>query len=183
VVPVEYAHAGGVAAARYLKQAEFPLQCKKQVAPDAFQTYGFKGNLPLELRAETGRVLSIWDDAGWGHVVARDKRGGYFRDDLADAVAEMIVDRWRPEPPPAWVTCVPSLTHPNLVADLARRVAERLQLPFVAAVKKVKANEPQKRQQNRYHQCLNLDGVFEVAPYAPRGQVLLLTMFSTRAGP
>jgi ATP-dependent DNA helicase RecQ len=86
----------------------------------------------------------------------------------------MIRDRWRPVPAPTWVTCVPSLNHPELVPDLARRVADRLRLPFVSAVIKVRANEPQKLQQNRFHQCANLDGVFEVTPEVRPGPVLLL---------
>ena len=62
----------------------------------------------------------------------------------------------------------------RLVPDLARRVAERLQLPFVSAVVKIRANQPQKLQENRYHQCANLDGVFEVTRGARLGPVLLL---------
>ncbi len=46
--------------------------------------------------------------------------------------------------------------------DFARRLAGALQLPFVAAVTKVKDNAPQKEQENRFHQCHNLGGVFAV---------------------
>ena len=86
----------------------------------------------------------------------------------------MVRRRWRPVPAPTWVTCVPSLQHPNLVPILARAVAAQLQLPYVCAVTKVTANEPQKLQENRYHQYANLDGAFDVASDAPRGPVLLL---------
>ena len=86
----------------------------------------------------------------------------------------MVDQRWRPQPRPTWVTCVPSLRHPDLVPDLARRVAAGLGVPFVAAVAKVRANEPQKVQENRFHQCANLDGVFAVAPDVPAGPVLLV---------
>lgn len=44
--------------------------------------------------------------------------------------------------------------------DFARRLAARLNLPFVDAVNK--DNRPQKEQQNRFHQCHNLDGAFSV---------------------
>jgi ATP-dependent DNA helicase RecQ len=86
----------------------------------------------------------------------------------------MIRERWRPDPSPQWVTCVPSRSHPDLVPDFARRIAARLGLPFLAALRKVRDNEPQKLQQNRYHQCRNLDGVFAVAPGIPTGAVLLV---------
>lgn len=161
-------------AALYLKHSEFPLEPRKQVAKDAFPQYGFPYNLPRDLQAEMGKILSRWGDAGWGRLVAEDKHAGRFRDELVAAVGEMVKDRWRPEPPPEWVTCVPSRRHPELVPDFARRLAQRLELPFVDAVQKALDNEPQKLQQNRFHQCRNLDGVFEVIEDVPSGPVLLI---------
>ena len=151
-------------AATFLKHAETPIKPRIQVAANAFEEHGFRGNLPVNLRAQEGRVLSHWGDAGWGRMVAEDKHAGRFRDELVSAAAEMIHERWQPEPFPSWVCCVPSLNHPELVRDFARRLADALGLPFVDVVKKVKANEPQKRQQNRFHQCRNLDGVFVIDP-------------------
>jgi ATP-dependent DNA helicase RecQ len=84
-----------------------------------------------------------------------------FNDDLVRATIEMI-QRWQPDPFPTWVTCVPSHKHPHLVPDFARRLAEGLQIPFVAIVQKVKQNQPQKTMKNSYQQAHNLDGVFEI---------------------
>lgn len=151
-----------------------PLECKKQVARDAFVEYGFRGNLAHNLRAETGRILSRWGDAGWGQVVADDKHRNHFGDELVEAVAEMMHERWQPEPAPEWVTCVPSRNHPDLVPDFARRLAGRLRLPFEPVVTKIRDNEPQKEQQNRFHQCRNLDGVFAIEGPIPEGPVLLV---------
>ncbi len=162
------------AATRFLRQAEVPLECNKQVARESFPIYGWAGNLPLALRAEQGRILSRWADAGWGEVVARDKRDGCFRDGLVQSSAEMIRDRWRPDPRPEWVTCVPSNRHPQLVPDFAGRLAEALSLPYVPAVLKVKDNPPQREQQNRFHQCNNLDGVFAIEGEVGKGAVLLV---------
>ena len=50
----------------------------------------------------------------------------------------------------------------------------RLGLPFLEAVSKVQVSGMQKLQQNSYHQCRNLDGVFEVAPEIPSAPVLLV---------
>lgn len=125
-------------------------------------------------RAEVGRILSRWADAGWGQIVADDKHSGRFRDELVDAVVEMLRDRWQPAPSPTWVTCVPSKNHPTLVPDFAGRLAAALGLPFLPVVTKVKDNEPQKGQQNRFHQCQNLDGVFAIEGEVPSGPVLLL---------
>jgi ATP-dependent DNA helicase RecQ len=174
VVGEGFSHERAVEASLYLKRSEISLECRKQVAPGAFPQYGFKGNLPKELRAGTGRILSRWGDAGWGRLIAEDKHRGHFRDEVVEAVAEMIRDRWRPDPPPAWVACVPSHRHPELVPGFANRLAQRLDLPFVDAVHKVVQNQPQKQQQNRFHQCHNLDGVFEVSDEVPSGPVLLV---------
>ena len=174
VVDESFARETAAAASRFLRQAEVPLECNRQVAKGAFPTYGWSGNLSPEIRARPGRILSRWGDAGWGEVVAKDKRDGRFRDELVQASAELIVDRWQPDPWPEWVTCVPSNRNPALVPDFAKRLAEALSLPYVAAVVKVKDNPPQKEQQNRFHQCHNLDGVFAVEGQIRKGAVLLV---------
>lgn len=79
-----------------------------------------------------------------GRTVADNKHAGRFSDELVEAMAEMIQQRWQPNPAPQWVCCVPSRNHPELVPDFARRLAARLGLPFVDAVSKVKDNQPQK---------------------------------------
>ncbi len=161
-------------AASFLKHAEMVIKPKKQVAANAFIEYDLHGNLSAELQAQEGRVLSRWGDAGWGKIVLDNKHNDHFDDELVDAVAEMIINRWQPEPFPAWVCCVPSLKHLELVPNLAQRLAEKLGLPFVNAVAKIKENQPQKGQQNRFHQCSNLDGVFAIEQPVPDGPVFLV---------
>ena len=174
VISKSFTQESAVRAARFIRHSEFPLRCPVQVAQDSFPNYGFTGNMPLSLRARTGRILSRWGDASWGKVVAEDKKKGHFRDHLVDATVEMIMERWGPDPAPTWVTCVPSRLHPDLVPDFARRVAHALMLPFLPALTKVKDNEPQKLQQNRFHQCINLDGAFEVKMNIPSEPALLI---------
>ena len=161
-------------AGTFLKHAEMVIEPKAQVASNAFLEYGFRGNLPQHLRAQEGRVLSRSGDAGWGRLVADNKHAGRFNDELVDAMVEMIQQRWQPNPAPLWVCCVPSRNHPELVPDFARRLAVRLGLPFIDAISKVKDNQPQKVQQNRFHQCRNLDGAFEVSQRYPGQPVLLV---------
>ncbi|MCX7092235.1 MAG: RecQ family ATP-dependent DNA helicase [Methylobacter sp.] len=152
----------------FLKRTEKIINPRKEIAQsneEAVKTFPVD-KLPRrlgELVAQPGRMLSQWKDAGWGWMVADDKHAGRFRDELVVAMAEMIKG-WQPEPFPSWVCCVPSLNHPELVRDFARRLADALGLPFIDVVKKVKANAPQKLQQNRFHQCRNLDGVFVIDP-------------------
>jgi len=161
-------------AATFTKQAETSIKPKIQVAASAFEVYGFRGNLPKELQAQEGRVLSRWSDAGWGHMVKDDKQANHFRDELVVASAEMIRDHWHPENFPVWVCCVPSLNHPALVPHFARRLAAKLGVPFVDAISQVQENQPQNTQQNRFHQCRNLDGAFRIKTSVPDGSVLLV---------
>ena len=174
VVSKDLSHSRVVEATRILKQAEMPFRSNKQVAVDAFPKYDIRGNIRPEIQASEGRILSRWGDAGWGHVVSKCKREGNIQEDLIQAVIEMILKRWRPEPSPGWVTCVPSVRQPTLVPDFAERIAELLRLPFLRIIDKITNNEPQKSQQNRFHQCKNLDGVFRIAARPPETPVLLV---------
>ncbi|RFZ85258.1 ATP-dependent DNA helicase RecG [Mucilaginibacter terrenus] len=146
----------------FLRNSEFPLEPRKLLITGGLPSYGWGRALPFHLRAEVGRVLSQWEDAGWGGMVATDKHKGHFRDELVDAMEEMIKKRWNPEPAPRWITCVPSNRHPELVSNFARRLGEKLGIPFLPVVVKVKETEPQKAQANSSFQCRNLDGVFGI---------------------
>jgi ATP-dependent DNA helicase RecQ len=174
IFPIQASQENINLAARYLKNSEIPLVLKIQVARDAFPIYGFHSNLPENLRGEEGRILSRWGDAGWGQLVADNKHAGQFDDELVEACAEMIADRWNPVPIPNWVTCVPSNNHPTLVPDFAQRLADRLEIPFRPIIRKIEDNSPQKLMQNRFYQCNNLDGVFCIDPIIDTGSVLLI---------
>lgn len=169
----DFSHEIGLKAAEFLKKSDIVFCPKKQVKSDALIKYGIKGNIKNELRAQEGRILSRWEDAGWGRVVAKDKHAGEFSNQLVDAFVSMI-NKWNPSPSPKWVTCIPSLNHPNLVPDFAQKVANKLNLPFMAAIKKTKQNQPQKTMNNSYHQAKNLDGVFEIDGIIPNTPVLLI---------
>ena len=161
-------------AQEFLHHTEMPIKTKVQVSAGAMPIYGFSGNLPQNLRAEEGRVLSRWGDAVYGRWVADDKHNNHFRDELVQAVAEMIETRWKLRLTPTWLTCVPSLNHPELVPDFAARLADVLGLPFIPCVTKTVHNEAQKAQQNRFHQYRNLDGAFAVTDDVEEGPVILV---------
>ena len=123
--------------------------------------------IPEHLRTEEGRVLCMYGDGGWGDHVARGKyESGRFGDVLVEAAANLIRNKWKPEPAPEWVTCVPSKTHPELVQDFAQRLAAKLDLPFASALRKTRNTEQQKVMQNSAAQVRNLIGVFEVREVA-----------------
>jgi len=157
------------AAQRFLRRSEMSLEPKKQWPLRAFDGYGWRGaKIPEALLASPGRVFCRWRETGWGVRVAAGKAGGRFDDELVTGVVEMMRERWPEAAEVQWVTCVPSLRHPEVVPDFARRVAGALGVPFSPDVIKVRETQPQKEMENRYHQCRNLDGVFEVRAQSPR---------------
>ena len=164
-------------AAIFLKRSYQPVEARKRwPVKDMFEHYPFKGSvIPSELMVSEGRALSLWGDAGWGHMVREDKyQAGRFRDELVDGCIQMM-EAWKPELMPTWVTCIPSLTHPNLVPDFAQRLAGRIGLPFSGCLRKVRPNEQQKTMHNSFKQAKNLDGAFEVDKAAMLvGPVLLV---------
>jgi ATP-dependent DNA helicase RecQ len=129
----------------------------------------------MSLRADTGRVLCLWGDSGWGDEVAHGKyEAGQFSDTLVDAAAALVRDKWQPEPMPAWVTAVPSARRAELVNRFARRLAEKLNLPFAPVLGRAREIRPQKEMQNSVQQVRNLLGAFAVTGAPPPGGVLLV---------
>lgn len=161
-----------IEAQRFLRRMDHPIHPRIQIPPNA-KPYGYSGRLSLEHRASEGRVLSQWGDAGWGSKVKNGKRQGLFGDEIVVAVADMI-GRWKPNPTPEWITCVPSAKNPALVQSFAERLGHRLRLPFRQVLGSTGKSEPQKTQQNSYHQCMNLDGAFEVRGQPLPSPVLLI---------
>ena len=121
---------------------------------------------------EPGRAVCALGDPGLGDLVRRALReGAVFPDRLVDAVVA-LVEEWDPEPVPSWVAAIPRTASPDPVSDFARRLAGRLGLPFVEAVRRVVERPPQRRMNNTFQQTRNLAGAFEVVE--PRdGPVLL----------
>jgi ATP-dependent DNA helicase RecQ len=137
---------------------------KQWPSSEGLPQYGWKGKtIPVDLRAEPGKILSVWGDAGWGEWVRYGKQQTeHFDDALVLASAELIQQQWRPLPEPRWITCVPSLNHPTLVSHFAQRLATVLKLPFAPLVRKIRATAPQKSMQNSYQQAHNLVNAFIV---------------------
>ncbi len=138
-----------------------------KVLPEAIERYEHgrpKMIIPERLRAQPGRVLCIYGDAGWGREVARGKYDtGRFSDALLEAAVEQIQRSWHLDPPPQWVTAVPSRHHAELVRDFAQRLAAKLGLPFVPALRQRHETRPQKEMRNSAQQLRNLLGAFQVA--------------------
>jgi ATP-dependent DNA helicase RecQ len=132
------------------------------------------GRIPPEQQLRSGRALAVYGDGGWGDLVKQAKyQQRHYPDELVVAVVQMI-QRWGPDPAPTWVTCVPSTTTPELVPNLARRIAARLGLALHEVVRRVRSGQPQKEMENSAQQFRNVDGAFAVAMPVPAGPVLLI---------
>ncbi len=167
VLPTDVQRATLIEAQRFVRHSEMLLELKKQWDMDALPNYraafGWaKQNIPQHLRGEDGRVLSRWGEPVWGDLVAQGKAQRHFDDELVAAAVDLIRNRWPEVSAVRWVTCIPSTRHPTLVADFAARLACALELPFLPVIAKSRETEPQKNMENRFHQCHNLDGAFEV---------------------
>jgi ATP-dependent DNA helicase RecQ len=110
-------------AVAFLRRTSLPLEPRKKWPPGGLASLGVRGstNIAPERNLRPGKVLCMWGDAGWGETVRLGKyRDGHYSDDLVAACTSMVGE-WPLNPAPQWVTSIPSLRHPNLVPDFARR--------------------------------------------------------------
>ncbi len=150
-------------AALFLKRSYQEIKSRKVWPPhNPMSVYGFTGKIAPGFQASEGRALSLWRDASWGTLVASGKyENNHFSDELVIACVEMMT-HWNPDPAPKWVTCIPSLIHPELVPNFARRLAAALNLKFVPCIEKIKENSQQKFMENSFQLARNLDGAFNI---------------------
>lgn len=120
--PDEVTHKVVRLAVQFLQGDTIYIEPRKQWPPGGVGSE--RGNIPLGERIEPGRALSMYGDAGWGRLVIEDRyEKKHFRDELVDAAVDLIENNWNPEPPPTWVTCVPSRRNSKLVQEFAESVA------------------------------------------------------------
>ena len=162
-------------AVAFLRRTSLPIEPRKQWPAGGMPQYDVRGHIPVEHRAQAGKALCIWGDAGWGGLVRAGKYlDGRFAGNLVDACVDLM-GRWDPRPVSEWVTCIPSQRHPHLVPEFAERVANRLGLPFHRVLEKTEDRPEQKTMANSTQQARNVDGslVFTVESL-PGGPVLLV---------
>lgn len=162
-------------AVAFLRRTSLPLEPRKQWPPGGLHSLQVKGRIKDANRAQPGKVLCLWGDAGWGALVRDGKyRDEHYGDDLVNACAALVRE-WRPQPAPTWVTCIPSRHHVGLVPDFARRLATALHLRFDDVLEKIADRPPQKEMENWIQQARNIDGSLAVkASPLPADPVLLV---------
>jgi ATP-dependent DNA helicase RecQ len=161
-------------AVAFLRRSELPIPPRKQWPAGGLPAYVLKGKIAPGLRAEPGRALCVWGDAGWGTLVRDGKYVHHRFDDALVTACEAMVRRWAPHPAATWVTCIPSRRHPTLVLDFAHRLAHALGLPFAAMLAKTDDRAEQKTMANSTKQARNVDGAFALVGSLPAGPVLLV---------
>lgn len=162
-------------AEEFLCRTSLPIEPRKKWPVGGMPQYGIHTASTIPYQAQPGKALCVWGDAGWGGLVRQGKyHEGRFSDDLVAACVKMIQE-WSPQPGPAWVTCVPSLRHPDLVPDFAQRLAAALDLPFHMVIAKTDARPEQKTMANSTQQARNIDGSLALnGQPIPPGPVLLV---------
>jgi len=162
-----------IEAESYLKGAQVIIQPRKQWPVGLFPDQ--KRNIPAEYQNAPGRSLCYYGDAGWGKLVRDGKyQQGQFSDNLVDAAVHLISELWRPDPPPTWITAIPSNRHPNLVPDFAAHLAIKFGIPFLPVLHRTGEAPEQKTMQNSTMQALNVVGTLTVDKQIPDGPVLLV---------
>ncbi len=163
-------------AVAFLRRTSLPLEPRRRWPPGGLASLGVRSNTNIapERNLQPGKILCMWGDAGWGESVRLGKyHDGHFSDDLVNACADLVRE-WGPNPPPQWVTSIPSLRHPNLVPDFAERLARLLSLAFHPVLIKTDHRQPQKEMENAAYKARNVDGSFRIEGNVPTGPVLLV---------
>ncbi|MGO8817690.1 MAG: RecQ family ATP-dependent DNA helicase [Terriglobia bacterium] len=174
LLPESYPNALAQTAVEFLNRLEIPIQPRK-MWPAGLADPEMKGRIAPELQALEGRALCRWGDPGYGALVRQGKqRDHHFDDRLVEVATDLISTRWKPDPMPSWLTCVPSQRQQTLVPDFARRIARRLGLPFIECFQKVKDTQPQKTRANSFQQVQNIVGSFVVDGTMVRREPVLL---------
>jgi ATP-dependent DNA helicase RecQ len=173
-LPAAFDEALAREAVEFLRRTSLPLEPRRLWPTGGLPQMNVTGRIAAERQAQPGRVLCMWGDAGWGSLVRQGKsHDGRFADQLVEACAAMVRS-WSPQPMPAWVTCIPSRRHTNLVPDFARRLAAALNLPFHQVLEKTDDRPAQKQMANSAQQARNVDGSLRVHGNVPAGPALLV---------
>ena len=163
------------AAIAFLRRTSLPIKPRKEWPIGGMLQYKLGSKAKITHQAQPGKALCIWGDAGWGGLVRQGKyQDSHFADDLVAACVTMIQE-WNPQPAPTWVTCVPSLRHPDLVPNFAQRLAVALGLAFHTVLAKTDNRPEQKTMANSTQQARNIDGSLALnGQPVPHGPVFLV---------
>jgi ATP-dependent DNA helicase RecQ len=153
------------AAGRHLRSTPIELEVKK-MAPDAS---GAMRKIPDDVRVEPGWALARFGDGGWWPGIERGLTSGDFDDAVVAAVADLVRAAGAD-----WLTSVPSVRLGDALERLGERVAQRLGVPVLRLIERVREGPPQRDMANAAQQAANVRGAFRVVQTPPRGTGALL---------
>ncbi|MBA3807622.1 MAG: RecQ family ATP-dependent DNA helicase [Solirubrobacterales bacterium] len=154
-------------AERHLRSRPVDLEAKK-MAPDSA---GRMRRIPEDVRTEPGWALARTGDGGWWPAVERGLRNGSIENDVVVGLADILRGA---DTSLAWVTSVPSRHLPNVISDLAGRLAAELDVSHVDLVQRIQDRPPQRDMANAVQQAENVRGAFKVIATPPHGTGVLL---------
>ena len=156
----------------FLKECLIILKPKNKVPAGLFRN---GQTIPAGLLNAVGQSLSYYGDVGWGKMVKVGKyQMNHFPDELVIAASHLILNRWKPDPFPQWVTAIPSRRHPLLVPDLAQRIAANIGIPFFPVLERCNDAPEQKTMQNESMQICNVLDTLAIKVQVPKSPVLLI---------
>lgn len=137
---------------------------------------GARRAIPKARRCEIGRALSKYQDAGWGQLVRQGKYETYrFDDRLVDATRGLLRSHWPEAADVTHVAYVPSRSADAPIGDFARRLATRLGLPTLEAVRRNDTGRQQKSFETSEHQLAHARQAYDlIAPVPPGARILLV---------
>ena len=158
-------------AGEFINGKFFFIEPKKKWADSRSAAAAFgipnKAFIPKEWLPYDGYCLSRYGVGEWGRLVREGKyetRPPRFDDRLVKPFLKMILSDWLDPDFDGVVVPVPSLRNPELVADFAERIAEKLEVPCVRCLEKVMDTLPQKEMENSVYQQNNLINSLRVKP-------------------
>ncbi|MBI4568126.1 MAG: RecQ family ATP-dependent DNA helicase [Planctomycetes bacterium] len=157
-------------AEEFLRREHVAVEPRRRWPPGWFESTVIQP----EHRAEPGCALAWYGDEGYGSEVKAGKYDhGRFSDTLVVAAAKCVREQWRPDPPPEWITSIPSLRRPNLVRSFAERLADALGLEFAAVFEARDTGTEQKASQSSNRQAESARAALALAQ-PPRSRPVLL---------
>lgn len=173
IFPTKANHQLILEAVKFLKGEFIEIEKRKQW-PAGIMAETIKG-INRDQQMEEGRALCAYGDAGWGKYIYEDKYvNGFFRDELVDASVELI-NTWLNEIlENITIAYIPSLSKPELVKSFAYRVADKLNVPCLDLIEKIKDTKQQKELENSVYQCQNALDSFKVKEACCDKNILLI---------
>ncbi|MDF1597623.1 MAG: RecQ family ATP-dependent DNA helicase [Acidimicrobiia bacterium] len=160
-----------IAAEAYLGRLHVPLEPRRLWPSGLSQEHQLEKLKEYQL--EEGYALCRYGSAVWGDAIHDGKYVNVsFSPELVEALADIVSGRLDGKGI-QWITHIPSLKRPHLVADFAAAVAARLGITHIPLLAK-RDNAQQKAMQNSFRQAANAIAGLELSGTPPTAPGLLL---------